>query len=307
VIVVVVLLLPGLAGLRHRFDHARPSWLFLAGALKLLSGLCYLAVFRAVFCRRMPWRLTAEIGTAELGANALLPTGGAGGLALGAWALSRGGMSAGRIGRRTVAFFLITSCANVAALIVVGFGLALGVLPGHVSVLGALLPAAVAACAVGLVLASPLAATRLRARLVSSGRADSRRARLLEILAGGVRESVALLREHDPGLIAGAIGYLGFDIMMVWSCFRAFGTSPHLAIVWIAYLVGELGGLIPVPGGIGGVDLGLVGMFVAYGVPIAAATAAVLAYRALALWIPALLGSVAFARLRREPAYELRC
>jgi uncharacterized protein (TIRG00374 family) len=307
VIVGGVVLLPGLTGLRHRFDHAQPWWLVLAGILKVLSGLCYIAVFRAVFCRRMSWRLSGEIGMAELGANALLPTGGAGGLALGAWALSRGGMPASRIARRTVAFFLLTSAANVGALILVGAGLASGLLPGHTSFLGAVVPAAVAALALALVLASPAAMVARRRSLERSGRGESKRARLLGVLADGVNESVALLREHDVWLVAGAIGYLSFDIMMVWACFHAFGASPYLAIVWIAYLIGELGGLIPVPGGIGGVDLGLVGMLALYGLPLAAATAAVLAYRALALWIPALVGSLAFAGLRREPHYELDC
>jgi uncharacterized protein (TIRG00374 family) len=304
VIVGAVVLVPGLASVRHRFDHAKPSWLILAGALKVLSGLSYIAVFRAVFCRRMSWRMSGEIGMAELGANALLPTGGAGGLALGAWALSRAGMDKARIARRTVAFFLITSCANIGALILVGIGLAVGLLPGQTSAIGAIVPAAIAAIAVVLTLSSPTAAGRLKARLERKGKGEGKRARLLEVLAGGVQESVALLREHDPWLVVGAIGYLGFDIMMVWSCFHAFGTSPYLAIVWIAYLIGELGGLLPIPGGLGGVDLGLVGMYVAYGVPVAAATVAVLAYRALALWIPALLGSIAFIALRRDPESE---
>jgi len=87
--------------------------------------------------------------------------------------------------------------------------------------------------------------------------------------------------------------------MILWATFRAFGASPPLAIVWIAYLIGELGGLIPVPGGIGGVDLGLVGSLVLYNVPVTAATSAVLAYRAIALWVPAVLGSAAFVALRR--------
>jgi uncharacterized protein (TIRG00374 family) len=95
------------------------------------------------------------------------------------------------------------------------------------------------------------------------------------------------------------IAYLFFDVMIVWATFRAFGAAPPLAIVWIAYLIGELGGLIPVPGGIGGVDAGLVGTFVLYNVPITSATSAVLAYRAIALWVPALLGSAAFLALRR--------
>jgi uncharacterized membrane protein YbhN (UPF0104 family) len=307
VIVGAVVLVPGLASLRHRFDHAKPSWLVLAGILKVLSGVSYVLIFRAVFCRRMPWRLGGEIGIAELGANALLPTGGAGGLALGAWALSRGGMAAPRIARRTVAFFLLTSCANVGALVIVGVGLAIGIFPGHTSMLGAILPAAIAVLAVVATLCSPLAARALKTRLVRRGHGEGKRARLLEVLAGGVEESVALLREHDPWLVLGAIGYLSFDVMMVWACFHAFGSAPDLSIVWIAYLIGELGGLLPIPGGLGGVDLGLVGAYVAYGVPIAAATAAVLAYRALALWIPAMLGSAAFIALRREPEYELQC
>ena len=52
------------------------------------------------------------------------------------------------------------------------------------------------------------------------------------------------------------------------------------------------------PGGIGGVDAGLVGTLVLYNVPITAATSAVLAYRAIALWVPAILGAGAFVALR---------
>src|ERR1700675_4767670 len=96
------------------------------------------------------------------------------------------------------------------------------------------------------------------------------------------------------GLIGGIVASLVFDVMILWATFRAFGSAPPLAIVWIAYLIGELGGLIPVPGGIGGIDAGLVGTFVLYGVPITSAASAVLAYRAIALWVPALLRSVAF-------------
>ena len=105
---------------------AKPGWLLLGVALKVLSGLGYVAVFRMVFCRRMTWRVSFQIGMSELGANALFPTGGAGGLALGAWALKRGGMPAAEIARRTVAFFLLTSVPNVVGVIVVGSGAGLG-------------------------------------------------------------------------------------------------------------------------------------------------------------------------------------
>ncbi|GAC1316378.1 MAG: hypothetical protein NVSMB25_01980 [Thermoleophilaceae bacterium] len=299
-VIAIVVLLPGLDGLRSHFRHARPGWLALAGAFKVLSALSYVVVFRAVFCRRMNWRVSYQIGIAELGANALVPTAGAGGLALGAWALRRGGMSANHIARRTVAFFLLTSVANVGAVIVVGVGLAVRVLPGDVNLALCLVPAALAGGAILATLAAGRLAGTLRARVARHpGGGESRRLRILDAVAEGVRESLVLLRRGDARLIAGSVGYLAFDIMALWAAFHAFGPTPHLAIIWIAYLLGELGGLLPIPGGLGGVDAGLVGTLALYGISVTLATAAVLAYRALALWIPALMGALAFVALQR--------
>ncbi len=303
-VVAVVTLLPGLDGLRTRLSHAKPGWLALGVGLKALSGLGYVAVFRMVFCRRMSWRVSYQVGMSELGANALFPTGGAGGLALGAWALKRGGMPAEEIAKRTVAFFLLTSVPNVVGVIIVGIGLAVQVLPGETNLLLTLVPAAIAALSILGALLVGRAAGRLHARLAQSEAAASswRSRALLKTLvavADGVSGAVGLLREANAWLIAGLVAYLVFDLMVLWATFHAFGHSPPLAIVWIAYLIGELGGLIPVPGGIGGIDAGLVGTFVLYGVPITSAASAVLAYRAIALWIPALLGAAAFVLLRR--------
>jgi uncharacterized protein (TIRG00374 family) len=308
-VVALVTLLPGLEGLRTRLSHAEPGWLLLGGGLKVLSGLGYVAVFRMVFCRRMSWRVSYQIGMSEVGANALLPTGGAGGLALGAWALKRGGMPADEIARRTVAFFLLTSVANVVGVILVGAGLAVRVFPGETNLALTVLPAAIAALSiVGSLLAGRSAAGLYRRLQRSEERGSSRRARLvlksLVAVADGVNEAVALLREGDAWLIGGILAYLLFDMMIVWATFRAFGAAPPLAILSIAYLIGELGGLIPIPGGIGGVDAGLVGTFVVYNVPITVAASAVLAYRAIALWVPAILGSAAFVSLRRTLRHE---
>ena len=309
VVAAIVVLLPGLAGLRARLARAEPGWLALGVVLKVLSGLGYVAVFRMVFCRRMTWRVSYQIGMSEVGANALLPTGGAGGLALGAWALKRGGMPAQEIARRTVAFFLLTSVANVVGLILVGVGLAIGVFPGEHNLALTLLPAAIAALSIlGSVLAGR-ASPGLHRRLQSSeGGESSRRAAIalqsVVATADGVNEAVAMLRESNAWLIGGIIAYLVFDMMILWASFLAFGSAPPLAILSIAYLIGELGGLIPIPGGIGGVDAGLVGTFVLYNVPITAAASAVLAYRAIALWIPAILGSAAFVSFRRTLRHE---
>ena len=67
----------------------------------------------------------------------------------------------------------------------------------------------------------------------------------------------------------------------------------------LGYLIGQLGGNIPVPGGIGGIELGLIGTFALYHQPLATTTAAVLVYHAITLWVPGLLGTVAFVQLRR--------
>jgi uncharacterized membrane protein YbhN (UPF0104 family) len=240
-----------------------------------------------------------------MGANALLPTGGAGGLALGAWALKRGGMPTAEIARRTAAFFMLTSVANVAGVVLIGVGLAVRVLPGETNLALTLLPAAIAAAAIVCSLLAGRSSAGLHRRLdrneASGGSSHSSTLALktLVAIADGVNEAVALLREGNAWLIGGILAYLIFDILILWATFRAFGAAPPPAILGMAYLIGELGGLIPVPGGIGGVDAGLVGTFVLYNVPITAAASAVLAYRAIALWIPAVLGSAAFVSLRR--------
>ncbi len=305
VAVAVIVLLPGLSSLRTRFSDARPGWLALGASLKVLSMLAYVVLFRAVFCRRMIWRASGEIAIAELGANAVIPAGGAGGLALGAWALRRGGMPAGDIARRTVAFFLITSAANVVALIVVGVGLAVGLFAGHVSPALSLGPAAVAAAAIVLTLTVGRLAHRIVARMERRGAGGHPRiTKLIGVLGDGIDETLSLIAEHNSSVVVGAVGYLVLDIMMVWSMFHAFGHAPPVAIVWIGYLIGQLGGIIPLPGGIGGVDGGLIATYTVYGISAGTAAAAVLSYRALALIIPAILGLIAFGALRRRVQRE---
>ena len=126
VVVALIVLVPGLASLRDRFAGAQPGWLAFAALLQLGSCLGYVLAFRGVFCRRMSWRTSTEIGLSELAANSVLSVGGAGGLALGAWILRRGGLPNEFIARRTVAFFLLTSLANVGFLALGGIGLATG-------------------------------------------------------------------------------------------------------------------------------------------------------------------------------------
>ncbi len=104
VIILVALLAPGLGDVRNRLGDAHPGWLALAVALEALSCLCYMLMFRPVFCPHMSRRTANELALSELGVGALVPASGAAGLALGAWVLHEGGMAGEQIARRSVAF-----------------------------------------------------------------------------------------------------------------------------------------------------------------------------------------------------------
>jgi uncharacterized membrane protein YbhN (UPF0104 family) len=286
---------PGLGELRARLEEARPEWLALAVLLELLSCLSYVVMFKPVFCPRMSWRTSYELGMSELAVGSIVPASGAGGLALGAWALRKGGMPGEEIARRTVAFFVLKSAANFVAVVVVGLAMWLGVGPDRSWAL-TLLPALLAALVLGAV---PLIGL-LRARQVREQPGWRRWVGLVVAALGdGVREAGRILRRRDWRVIGGSLGYWAFDNAVVWACFHAFGESPPLTLVLMGYLLGQLGGLLPLPGGVGGIDGGLIGALVVYGLPAAATAAAVLAYRVILFWLPLLLGAAAFAQLRK--------
>jgi uncharacterized membrane protein YbhN (UPF0104 family) len=296
VVVAVVVLVPGLESLRERFAGAEAGWLVVAAGLQVLSCASYVLVFRAVFCQRMSWRTSTEIGLSELAANSILSVGGAGGLALGAWILRRGGVAVGHIARRTVAFFLLTSLANVGFLTLGGIALATGALSGAPSVLYGIVPALGGVLLISLALGARWAAGRLALRTQRD-----RVARAFRVVGEGVDEALALLRAYEPLIILGAAGYMLFDVAMLGVCFAAFGNDvPPVGVLLLAYIIGQLGSLIPLPGGIGGVDGALIGTLVLYGVDVTDAAVAVIAYRGLLLLIPAFLGLPALAVLRRR-------
>jgi uncharacterized membrane protein YbhN (UPF0104 family) len=298
-LVLAVSSLPGLDDVRARLADASPGWLALALVFEAVSCMACVVVLRAVFCRRLPWRLSYDVAMAAQGTNVLLPTGGAGGLAVVAWALRRTGMSSERIGRRTVAFYVLTSAVNFATAAVAGGLLALGVLAGGDSVALTAGPALAAALVIAGVLSLPrvLASRALRGRAQRTGRAGRVLAAVRGALNGGVRDAVALVRAGNPQIVGGAIGYMAFDVAALGATFAAIGQVPPIGVLLLSYVVGQLGGLIPLPGGVGGADGGLIAALVVYGTPLAGAAAAVLAYRAFQLGLPALLGAVSIARL----------
>jgi uncharacterized protein (TIRG00374 family) len=117
--------------------------------------------------------------------------------------------------------------------------------------------------------------------------------------AVSVRDTERLLLSRDWRII-GAVAFLWCDIGVLIACFAATGHVPPLSTIVLAYQLGYLVNIIPIPGSIGVLDASLVGLLVLMGVNATRATAATLVYHAIALWVPASWGTVAFLVLRRS-------
>jgi uncharacterized membrane protein YbhN (UPF0104 family) len=270
--------------------------------VEVLSCLSYVVIFRAVFSAHMRWRTAYQIGMAEQAANSLLPAGGAGGLALGAWALHRAGQSADHIARRTVAFFFLTSLANVGTVVLIAFGFAVGLFGHDAAPVFTYAFGGAALAGIISVVLLPIPYNRWLTRRQplpsDAGRMQRWWRNGVDAAGEGATDSLLLLRKRPAGVLIGSFGYMAFDIAALGFCFIAVGHSPSFGVLTWGYLIGQLAGIIPIPGGIGATEGGLVGVYALYQVPVSKAVAAVLIYRALQLWIPAILGSVAFVQLR---------
>jgi uncharacterized protein (TIRG00374 family) len=302
IVAILVVSLPGLGSLRHRFGQADWRLLVVIALLKLCSCLSNIVAFRDVFCPKLGWRFSYQLGMAEQATNVLVPTGGAGGLALGAWALHQEGMPSDKIARRSVCFFVLTSLPNFGCAMVLAPLLLTGLFSGTIPTIPTIVFGVLSWTVAVLIALLPRILHRY-------GEASDRRGGLagkLRVAATsleeGIRDVGELLRTRRWRAILGACGYLGFDIAALCVAFAAFGSGIPLGPLVFGYVVGQLGGLIPLPGGIGGTDGGLIGALVLYGAPLSTATAAVLAYRAFQLSVPAVLGTISFFGLRHTLA-----
>jgi uncharacterized membrane protein YbhN (UPF0104 family) len=287
----LVFAVPGLRDVADRLKDVEPGWIALAVGLELASCAGYVLAFRLIFYR-VPRLLAIRIALSEMAFGAVLPVGGAGGIAVGAWVVKAKGGSLRRFVQRSAVLFLLTSGLNAATLALAGLLVGAGVLhaPHHI-VLG-LVPGLVATAGVALFWFVPSVAARF-ALVEDAGRT----LRWLHTTADVVQDAKDEIR-HPSWRLLGAVGYLWFDIAMLWVAFRAFGDAPPVGALTLAFLIGYLGNVIPVPGGIGALDGGLTAALVLYGADPASAAAAVLVYHAIVLWVPTLLGTLAFLRLR---------
>ena len=282
-----------LASVPARLGMGCSRWVAVAAGLELLSAAGFVVAFKLSFADGSEWAASSHIALRMLGAATALPAGAVLAPALGAW-ITRAGR--GRVRARALAFLLLTNAPDIAALAAVGIALRLHAVAGPRATGLTVVPSA---GAIAL-----LAGVAMLPRLWRSPKARRRRVlpflpiRAALGLCEGIREAQALLRAGGWKLI-GPVAYYAFDNAVLWAAFRALGHSPPVGILVMAYVIGQAGSLLPVPGGLGGVDASLIGTLVVYGIALGPAAAAVLVYRAVSLSVPLALGVAAYIRPRR--------
>jgi uncharacterized protein (TIRG00374 family) len=305
---------PQIAGLGPTLSRLRGGdlwWLALGVVLESISIGAEVGLFNAVFSRptnRIGWRTSAEVTLAGSAATKLLATAGAGGIALTIWALRGAGMASAEVATGMVCYEILTYAVYMGALVIGGFGLWFGIFAGRAPVGVTLVPALFGLAVIVVVgsmwfLAGP-AERRLRrwadAAHGRPGRWLRRAVAVPRALRSGLQACIVIGRRGWP--LLWPVAAWGFDIAVLGVAFRAFGHVPSPAVLVVGYYVGTLANTLPLPGGIGGVEGGMIGAFLAFGVNGSLAVLAVLSYRTISYWLPTVPGAVAYFELRHRMA-----
>jgi uncharacterized membrane protein YbhN (UPF0104 family) len=284
-------LLPGLGGLRTVLADASLPWIVAAAGLQVIAVAGAVVFVQLVFAD-VPERLTWKMGGAQQAANAVMPT--AGSTAVGYWTLSSIGWGAARFAERTAVMIIAPAAPNFLLLIFVGLGMGFGLFAGPDNPWLTFLPAGIAALVIVVALVSARWGHRVAARTQRKWLREG-----LHVMATGVTGTIEILRRRNWRVL-GTWVELVAAIGALWASLIAVGHHTPLAVVAMAWLIGQFMQIIPIPGGIGAIDAGVAGALTLYGTQASAATAAQVIAHALAILIPLLAGGIAFALLPRE-------
>jgi uncharacterized membrane protein YbhN (UPF0104 family) len=280
-----------------------PSWAAAGAAFEFVSLAGYVALLSLVAGRATPRigsRESAQITLAGAAATRLVPTAGAGGAALTLWALRRAGLKPMAATRTMLAFLVILYSVFLGSIVLSGAVLAFGLVPSRGPAALSAVPAIAAALGITLALALAFGGGVERdTETDAQGRGRGSRVRSgARLIAGAVRDAARLIRSGDPRL-AGAAAYWVFDAAVLWAMLHAFGSPPALPVVALAYFVGQVANTLPIPGS---VSTGVTGVLIAFSVPLGLALPAVLAYRAVSVWLPSPVALAAIPGLRATVA-----
>jgi uncharacterized membrane protein YbhN (UPF0104 family) len=291
-----------LKGMLLRVQDGDPKWLAFGVGVESLSFVGYVALSWLLFRPGAP-KLTlpacVEMTFGGVVATRLFSAGGAGGVAFTVWALRAAGMAA-RTTLETISVFLAIMYTPYAIACIFG-GLGGGA-PAAVVWTGVGVGVAAFAVAALFTLVPGDIERRARRLAAGHGRVAKLAAKLATVPAVArvtVITGLQLVRRR-PSLLAWATLWWAADVAVLDACFRAFGPSAALGVLILGYFIGHIGNLLPMPGGIGGVEGGMVGVFVACGMPLSEAIVGTIAYQVISTWLPVVPGLAAYFSLRRR-------
>lgn len=312
--VVVVALAVGVAHLEdleqlvERVEHGDPGWLALAVAFEIVSFAGYVVLTHAVYHVRAPrldWMTSTQLTLAGVVATRVFSAGGAGGIAFTAWVLHRAGMSGRVAARRLAAFMILLYSVYVGALLIGGVLVVTGALTSVPTLLGvSALAVGAAVTVLGVAIVQipgdlERRAERLATRGGAMGKLAARLATIPQVAGSATRLAVEIARER-PSIVLWPLVWWAFDVATLWACFEAFGSSPAAGTLVLCYFLGQMGNLLPLPGGVGGAEGGMIGAFAASGVNAGLALVAVVSYQMISTYLPAIPGLLSYAGLRRR-------
>ena len=263
-----------------------PVWLLAAVGFELGSCLSYVVVFRRFF-PEPPRPVSHQVAWIAMGAGAVLPGGNFSSAATTGWLLRNHGIGARRLVERcgallcflTLFGFFVNGIAGAFLLVGIGHG------PHDLEHSG--IPILVSLFVIGSALAAMIVGRRYHGRAAAAARS----------LVGSLQGAWESLWDPHWRML-GAAGFLCLDMAALWAACRATGHPLGVLALAVAYFIGYLATMIPMPAGIGVLDSGLAGALVLYGFSPAASVGAVLVYHAISVWIPGLGGSVAWLTTR---------
>jgi uncharacterized protein (TIRG00374 family) len=292
----------------RRIAGGDPLWLVLAGLLEVISFAGYMVLTHAVYRPRaavIDWPASVEMTLAGVVATRIFSAGGAGGIAFTAWVLTRAGMDGRTAARRLSAFMILLYSVYVGSLLIGGALVVAGIVgdvPEGLGVVAFLVGGSVTVIFLLILRIPPDIERRAHEVAERGGRLSGIAARLAaapQVAGAATRLALQLWRE-DRSVIAWPLVWWAFDVAVLWAAFKAFGSPPPIAAVILCYFLGSLGNLLPLPGGVGGAEGGMLGAFVASGVDAGLALVAVITYQVISTYMPALPGLAAYVSLKRR-------
>src|SRR5436305_4711830 len=269
-----------------------PVWLLVAVALELGSCLSYVVVFRRFFPE--PQRAVGRrVAWIAMGAGAVLPGGNFSSAATTGWLLRHHAIGARRLVERCGALLCFLTLFGFFINGVAGAFLLVGIGQGPHDLEHSGIPILVSLFVIGAAVAMMLLGRRYRGRSETT-------ARSIAASLEGAWKSLS----HPHWRMLGAAGFLWLDMAALWAVCRATGHPLGVLALAVAYFIGYLATMIPIPAGLGVLDSGLAGALVLYGYSPAAAVSAVLIYHAISVWVPGLGGLIAWLPTRTQRLAE---